>query len=106
MRVGIAEDQVLLREGLGRLFEDGGHEVTTSQGDAVGLTSLVADQQPDLVVLDVRMPPSFTDEGTRAAGRPRRLGAGPRRSWPDCWDGENRTAHSPSSPTVSARCSS
>ena len=67
MRVVIAEDQVLLREGLGRLFEDGGHEVTTSQGDAVGLTSIVADQRPDLVVLDVRMPPSFTDEGTRAA---------------------------------------
>jgi DNA-binding NarL/FixJ family response regulator len=67
MRVVIAEDQVLLREGLGRLFEDGGHEVTRSQGDAVGLTATVADQRPDLVVLDVRMPPTFTDEGARAA---------------------------------------
>ncbi len=67
MRVLIAEDQVLLREGLGRLFEDGGHQITASQGDADGLVDAVAQQAPDLVVLDVRMPPSFTDEGARAA---------------------------------------
>ncbi|HWC15348.1 MAG TPA: response regulator transcription factor [Actinomycetota bacterium] len=67
MRVLIAEDQVLLREGLRRLFEDGGHEVVASLGDATELSSAVEEHQPDLVVLDVRMPPTFTDEGTRAA---------------------------------------
>ena len=67
MRIVIAEDQVLLREGLGRLFEDGGHEVVASLGDATGLPATVAGHHPDLVVVDVRMPPTFTDEGTRAA---------------------------------------
>ncbi len=63
----IAEDQVLLREGLGRLFEDAGHQVVASVGDAGGLLDVVAEQRPDLVVLDIRMPPSHTDEGARAA---------------------------------------
>ena len=63
----IAEDQVLLREGLARLFEDAGHEVVASVGDAGGLLDVVVEQQPDLVVLDIRMPPSHTDEGARAA---------------------------------------
>ena len=63
----IAEDQVLLREGLGRLFEDAGHEVVASLGDADGLRPAIAEQGPDLVVLDIRMPPTFTDEGARAA---------------------------------------
>jgi DNA-binding NarL/FixJ family response regulator len=67
VRVVIAEDQVLLREGLARLFEDAGHEVVASVGDAGGLLNVVAEQQPDLVVLDIRMPPSHTDEGARAA---------------------------------------
>ena len=67
MRVVIAEDQVLLREGLGRLFEDAGHEVVASLGDGEGLPLAVAAQDPDLVVLDIRMPPTFTDEGARAA---------------------------------------
>jgi len=67
VRVVIAEDQVLLREGLARLFEDAGHEVVASVGDAGGLVDVVAEQQPDLVVLDIRMPPSHTDEGARAA---------------------------------------
>ena len=65
----IAEDQVLLREGLARLFEDAGHEVVASVGDAGGLLNEVAEQQPDLVVLDIRMPPSQTDEGARAAAK-------------------------------------
>jgi DNA-binding NarL/FixJ family response regulator len=68
VRVVIAEDQVLLREGLGRLFADGGHEVVASLGDADGLLAAVAQHQPDLAVLDIRMPPTFTDEGARAAG--------------------------------------
>lgn len=67
MRVVIAEDQVLLREGLGRLFEDAGHEVAASLGDADALPLAIAEHRPDLVVLDIRMPPTFTDEGARAA---------------------------------------
>jgi DNA-binding NarL/FixJ family response regulator len=67
VRVVIAEDQVLLRAGLARLFEDGGHEVAATQGDAEGLVGLVGDERPDLVVVDIRMPPTFTDEGARAA---------------------------------------
>jgi DNA-binding NarL/FixJ family response regulator len=67
VRVVIAEDQVLLREGLGRLFEDAGHEVVASLGNADGLPPAVSEEDPDLVVLDIRMPPTFTDEGARAA---------------------------------------
>lgn len=67
MRVVIAEDQVLLREGLGRLFEDAGHEVGTSLGSAAGVLAAIAEHDPNLVVLDIRMPPTFTDEGARAA---------------------------------------
>jgi DNA-binding NarL/FixJ family response regulator len=67
MRVVIAEDQVLLRDGLGRLFTDSGHEVALSVGDATGLCAAVGGHRPDLVVLDIRMPPTFTDEGARAA---------------------------------------
>jgi DNA-binding NarL/FixJ family response regulator len=67
MRVVIAEDQVLLREGLGRLFVDAGHEVVASLGDADGLPLAVLERHPDLVVVDIRMPPTFTDEGARAA---------------------------------------
>ena len=67
MRVVIVEDQVLLREGLARLFADGGHEVVAMRGDAEGLLALVELVVPDLVVLDVRMPPTHSDEGIRAA---------------------------------------
>lgn len=67
MRVVIVEDQVLLREGLARLFADGGHQVVATRGDAEGLLALVDEASPDLVVLDVRMPPTHTDEGIRAA---------------------------------------
>ncbi|GAB3866528.1 response regulator transcription factor [Nocardioides maradonensis] len=76
MRVVIAEDQVLLRAGLARLFQDGGHEVVGTQGDADGLVDLVREQSPDLVVVDVRMPPTHTDEGIRAA-------ADLKAAWPD-----------------------
>jgi DNA-binding NarL/FixJ family response regulator len=67
MRVVIAEDQVLLRAGLARLFEDGGHEVVAALGEAEELARVVAEHDPDLVVLDIRMPPTFTDEGARTA---------------------------------------
>ena len=67
MRVVIAEDQALLRAGLARLFEDGDHQVVATLGSAEDLLETVSDQRPDLVVVDVRMPPTFTDEGARAA---------------------------------------
>jgi DNA-binding NarL/FixJ family response regulator len=67
MRVVIAEDQVLLREGLALLFRDGGHEVVAAMGDANGLLPAITRHEPDLVVIDIRMPPTFTDEGARAA---------------------------------------
>jgi DNA-binding NarL/FixJ family response regulator len=66
MRVVIAEDQALLREGLARLFADGGHDVIAAVGSADRLPEKVDRLAPDLVVLDVRMPPTFTDEGARA----------------------------------------
>jgi DNA-binding NarL/FixJ family response regulator len=68
VRVVIAEDQALLREGLGRLFEDAGHDVMAAVDDADRLRGAIAEHGPDLAVVDVRMPPSFTDEGIRAAG--------------------------------------
>ncbi len=67
MRVVIAEDQALLREGLARLFQDGGHHVVATLGDADQLLDTVEREQPDLAVVDIRMPPTFTDEGARAA---------------------------------------
>ena len=68
MRVVIAEDQVLLREGLGRLFEGAGHDVLAAVDNADRLRAAVSEHTPDLAVVDVRMPPSFSDEGIRAAG--------------------------------------
>jgi len=67
VRIVIAEDQALLREGLARLFVDGGHEVVATLADADNLLDAVRGAQPDLVVLDIRMPPTYTDEGARAA---------------------------------------
>jgi DNA-binding NarL/FixJ family response regulator len=67
VRVVIVEDQALLREGLARLFADGGHQVVGTLGTAEQLHQAVDAQRPDLVVLDIRMPPTFTDEGARAA---------------------------------------
>jgi DNA-binding NarL/FixJ family response regulator len=67
VRVVIAEDQALLREGLARLFRDGGHDVVATLTDADDVLETVQHARPDLVVLDIRMPPTFTDEGARAA---------------------------------------
>jgi DNA-binding NarL/FixJ family response regulator len=63
----IAEDSVLLREGLTRLLDDAGEDVLASFGDGESLTGALEQTQPDLVVLDVRMPPSYSDEGVRVA---------------------------------------
>jgi DNA-binding NarL/FixJ family response regulator len=67
VRVIVVEDQALLRDGLVRLFTDKHHEVVGSLGDPSELTALVTATEPDLVVLDLRMPPTFTDEGATAA---------------------------------------
>jgi DNA-binding NarL/FixJ family response regulator len=67
VRVVIAEDQVLLREGLARLFVDGGHDVVATVGDGDAVVEVVDREVPDLVVVDIRMPPTYTDEGARAA---------------------------------------
>lgn len=72
MRVILAEDSALLRDGLARLLEDEGHEVAAALPDAERLLDAVTDHGPDVVVLDVRMPPTHTDEGLRAALRIRK----------------------------------
>ena len=69
MRVMVVEDQTLLREGLARLFADEGHDVVGTAGSAENLDALVQRTAPDLVVLDIRMPPTYTDEGVLAARR-------------------------------------
>jgi DNA-binding NarL/FixJ family response regulator len=67
LRVVLAEDDVLLREGLASLLQRSGFEVVGQAGDATGLLALVAGQTPDLVVVDIRMPPTHTAEGLDAA---------------------------------------
>src|SRR5262249_717017 len=63
----IAEDAALFRAGLARLIEDHGHRVCAGVGDGGALLAAVAEHQPDVVVADIRMPPTHTDEGLRAA---------------------------------------
>jgi DNA-binding NarL/FixJ family response regulator len=67
MRVVIADDAVLLREGLIRLLTEAGHEVLAAVGDGPALVEAVVAHRPDVSIVDVRMPPSHTDEGLRAA---------------------------------------
>ncbi|QII04299.1 response regulator transcription factor [Rhodococcoides fascians A25f] len=67
MRVIVAEDSALLREGLVRLLIDEGHNVIASVGDADALLLAVEQDRPDIVVTDVRMPPDHSDDGLRAA---------------------------------------
>lgn len=66
MRIVIAEDQVLLRDGLVRLLAGAGHDVVAQVGDGRGLVAEVSAQRPDLVIADIRMPPTYTDEGAQA----------------------------------------
>jgi len=72
LRVVVADDSVLLREGLIRLFDEAGFDTVGAFGDADTLLEALPDLMPDVVVLDVRMPPTFRDEGVRAALRIRR----------------------------------
>ncbi|MDH5279825.1 MAG: response regulator transcription factor, partial [Thermoleophilia bacterium] len=67
MRVVIAEDSVLLREGLARVLADGGFEVAGQAANADELMKIVRRFKPDVAIVDVRMPPTQTDEGARAA---------------------------------------
>ncbi|WP_262285976.1 response regulator transcription factor [Micromonospora sp. MA102] len=76
MRVVLAEDSTLLREGLARLLADEGHQVVAATADAEQLVTAVEQHRPDVVVTDVRMPPTNTDDGLRAALEIRRR-------WPD-----------------------
>ena len=69
----IAEDTALLREGLAGLLEDAGHSVVARVGDADSLLAVVAEHEPDLAIVDVRMPPTYEDEGMRAAVDIRRM---------------------------------
>lgn len=73
LRVAVADDSVLLREGLVRVLVEAGLEVVGSYGDGESLLADLPRLEPDLVVLDVRMPPTFRDEGVRAAIRARQL---------------------------------
>ena len=67
MRVVIAEDLTLLREGLSRLLGDRGWEIVAAVDDGPKLVAAIVEHRPDIAVVDVRLPPSFTDEGIRAA---------------------------------------
>lgn len=69
MRILICEDSVLLREGIARLLTDAGHDVVAALPDASRLEETVAELEPELAILDVRLPPTYTDEGIRAAQR-------------------------------------
>jgi DNA-binding NarL/FixJ family response regulator len=75
-RVIVAEDDVLTREGITSLITRFGHRVAAAVGDADALVAAVHEHRPDVVVTDVRMPPSFTDEGLQAALRLRRVDPG------------------------------
>jgi len=66
-RVAIADDDVLLRQGLAALLREGGYDVIGEEGDADGLIDLVRKEQPDIAIVDIRMPPTHTTEGLEAA---------------------------------------
>ncbi len=76
MRVVIADDSVLLREGIARLLEDADFDVVAKVADATSLLKAMEQHRPDIAVVDVRMPPTFSDEGLRAA-------LVIRKQWPD-----------------------
>lgn len=67
MRIVIGEDSVLFREGLARLLEDAGHEIVAKVADAPSILRAVHETDPDLAIIDIRMPPAHTDDGARAA---------------------------------------
>ena len=76
MRIVVADDSLLLREGLQLLLAEAGHEVVAAVGDGPSYVAATLEHRPDVGVVDVRMPPSHTDEGLRAA-------VDVRRAWPE-----------------------
>ena len=66
IRVVIADDSLLVREGIARLLEDAGFEVVGQVGDVDGLLAIITSANPEVAIIDIRMPPTFTDEGLRA----------------------------------------
>jgi DNA-binding NarL/FixJ family response regulator len=76
MRIVIAEDAALFRAGLVRLLQDEGHQVRAAVADGAALLAAVAEHHPDVVIADIRMPPTWTDEGLRAAVELRRAHPG------------------------------
>jgi DNA-binding NarL/FixJ family response regulator len=72
LRVVIADDSLLIREGVARVLQDAGLEVVARAGDADELLGVIAAERPDVAVIDIRMPPTHTDEGVRAAREIRR----------------------------------
>jgi DNA-binding NarL/FixJ family response regulator len=76
VRVVILEDNPILAEGLGLLLGNSGFDVVAVAGDADGFAKVMSDQQPDIAIVDVRLPPTFTDEGLRAAIEARRVRPG------------------------------
>ncbi len=76
MRIVVADDSFLLREGLQLLLAEAGHEVVAAVGDGPAFVEAVLEHRPDLAIVDVRMPPTHTDEGLRAAVEVRR-------AWPE-----------------------
>ena len=106
-RAVIADDELLLRQGLERLLSDGGIEVVASAGDAVELIRKTRAHRPDVVVTDVRMPPDLTDDGLRAAIAIRRALPGPACSCsPSTSPSAIRSRSSAPTPAASATCSS
>jgi DNA-binding NarL/FixJ family response regulator len=69
MRVVIVEDSALFREGLARLLADAGHDIVAKAADATALESAVHQTQPDVAIIDIRMPPDHADDGARVARR-------------------------------------
>ena len=67
LRVVLADDSVLLREGIARPLTEAGIDVVGQVGDAIGLLSAIREYKPDVAIVDIRMPPTHTDEGLRAA---------------------------------------
>ena len=91
VRIVLADDAVLLREGLAQPAGAVGHTVAAAVGDAEALLAAAAEHRPDVVIIDVRMPPTHTDEGLRAARSTARRRPGSRRCW--CCRSTSRSAY-------------
>ena len=106
MRVVIAEDLALLRDGISRLLEDNGCEVVAAVEDGEALIAAIEEHRPDVAVVDVRLPPSFRDEGIRAALEARRAYPACRCSCsPSTSSASSPRSCSPTAAAASATCS-